>query len=280
MLIADPGRQPGRGVPRARGAPGAGTCAPRPAARSPRVRDPPAKTHLRQLRPAPRTARARPPRRAAGSRAGSSRWARGRRRRAARSRSRSTVMPRSASTASSGSVPPSRTSAGGVPQARSIAPDASRSAGSAGRTAPARPPRRRARPRRPPAPPSRSSRSSSARDLRAVLAGRQPHAHVAARHGRDDRARLAHLDHVHVDRRRRAGALVELRAGPRRHLRPADLRDRARRRAAAAPRTRARRPRRAPRPRSARERPALGVRGDRPRASTISTCAAFRTAPP
>ena len=40
----------------------------------------------------------------------------------ARSRSPSLSMPRSASTASNGSVPPMRTSAGAVPQARSIAP--------------------------------------------------------------------------------------------------------------------------------------------------------------
>ena len=119
-------------------------------------------------------------------------------------------VPCSASTASSGRVPPSRTKAGGdatralersrgqlqrrlagIEQGGVGEVELDRDLGTVRRRGPQQPLDLRP-------------------DLRCALPRRQPHAQLRAGHRRDHRARLAAREHVHVNGRLGAGALPEL----------------------------------------------------------------------
>ena len=191
-------------------------------------------------------------------------------------------MPRSASTASSGSVPPSRTNAGARAAGALERLGRQLQGGIARRrTAPARPARARSRPPRPAAPPRAAGAPARRRSGRRCWPGRQPHAHVRARHAtaRSCAARPPRSCSRRRRWRRRCARRARSPAPAVTSTAPTSAISVAARRQAlprlalgpggAAPRRRSARGARAPR-RPARPR----------RASPCSTCAAFSTAPP
>ena len=277
-----PARPRRRRCPRSPRRPGRSRTTPR-RARTPC--SPPRVNRTRRITAArtPGRARARWPRRAAGSPAGRTRSGAWMSSSASAKPLTIVVIPLAASSATIGIEPPERTNAGSMPVAAVDRPvrEAHGLGVDAGR-APARRARARCRPRRPRA----RRRAAAARAPGAMSSERCP---GASRHARRSPRAVAGTivrgspPTMLVDLERGVGAVALVVARRPRRARPGARRPRrcTSSPGAAAPTTRARRRRRASTPaRSSSRRTPVRARHDRARASPCSTCAALSTLPP